>query len=155
MKVPLVSGKVVTVAGKAMIEHIDAAVVQARLSDDGASAKVGDPIYRGDVVRTGADGRLGINFADGSSFSLSSNASMEMNEFVYDPDGKDNSTLIRLDVLRPNRRRRTRHRHEQKGPEALQPSFVRACGRSRQLRAPIHPGANDARAAPGAPYRKM
>ncbi|MCK1474442.1 FecR domain-containing protein [Bradyrhizobium sp. 197] len=89
-------GKVVTVAGKAAIEHIDAAVVQARLSDDGAGAKVGDPVYRGDVVRTGADGRLGINFADGSSFSLSSNASMEMNEFVYDPDGKDNSTLISL-----------------------------------------------------------
>jgi hypothetical protein len=89
-------GKVVTVAGRATIEHIDAAIVQARLSDDGAGAKVGDPVYRGDVVRTGADGRLGINFADGSSFSLSSNASMEMNEFVYDPDGKDNSTLISL-----------------------------------------------------------
>jgi hypothetical protein len=89
-------GKVVIVAGKAAIEHIDAAVVQARLSDDGAGAKVGDPVYRGDVVRTGADGRLGINFADGSSFSLSSNASMEMNQFVYDPDGKDNSTLISL-----------------------------------------------------------
>lgn len=89
-------GKVVTVAGKATIEHIDAAVVQARLSEAGAGAKVGDPVYRGDVIRTGADGRLGINFADGSSFSLSSNASMEMNEFVYDPDGKDNSTLISL-----------------------------------------------------------
>lgn len=70
-------GKVVTVAGKATIEHIDAAVVQARLSDEGGSAKVGDPVYRGDVVRTGADGRLGINFADGSSFSLSSNATMD------------------------------------------------------------------------------
>ena len=88
-------GKVVTAVGKVTIEHADAAVVQARLSDDQA-VKVGDPIYRGDVIKTGADGRAGINFADGSSFNLSSNASMEMNEFVYDPAGKSNSTLFSL-----------------------------------------------------------
>jgi hypothetical protein len=87
-------GKVVTAAGKVTIEHADAAVVQARLSDDQAGAKVGDPVYRGDMIKTAADGRVGINFADGSSFNLSSNASMEMNEFVYDPAGKSNSTLF-------------------------------------------------------------
>ncbi|HTO65005.1 MAG TPA: FecR domain-containing protein [Bradyrhizobium sp.] len=89
-------GKVVTTVGKVTIEHADAAVVQARLSDDQADAKIGDPIYRGDVIKTGADGRVGINFADGSSFNVSSNASMEMNEFVYDPAGKSNSTLFSL-----------------------------------------------------------
>jgi hypothetical protein len=89
-------GKVVTAVGKVTIEHADAAVVQARLSDVPTDAKVGDPIYRGDVIKTGADGRVGINFADDSSFNLSSNASMEMNEFVYDPSGKSNSTLFSL-----------------------------------------------------------
>ena len=89
-------GKVVTTVGKVTIEHADAAVVQARLSDDQADAKIGDPIYRGDVIKTGADGRVGINFADGSSFNVSSNASMEMNEFGYDPAGKSNSTLFSL-----------------------------------------------------------
>jgi hypothetical protein len=89
-------GKVVTAVGKVTIEHTDAVVVQARLSDDQASAKVGDPVYRGDVLKTAADGRVGINFADGSSFNLSSSASMEMNEFVYDPAGKSNSTLFSL-----------------------------------------------------------
>ena len=89
-------GKVVTAVGKVTIEHGDAAIVQARLSDDQAGAKVGDPVYRGDMIKTGADGRAGINFADGSSFNLSSNASMEMNEFVYDPAGNSNSTLISL-----------------------------------------------------------
>ena len=51
-------GKVVTAVGKVTIEHADATVVQARLSNDQAGAKVGDPVYRGDVVKTGADGRL-------------------------------------------------------------------------------------------------
>jgi hypothetical protein len=48
------------------------------------------------VVRTGADGRVSINFNDGTSFSLSSNANMTLNEFVYDPNGKSNSTLFSL-----------------------------------------------------------
>jgi hypothetical protein len=88
-------GKVVTVVGAATIQHVGAAVVQASLSDETA-AKVNDPVYRGDVVKTGADGRLGINFADGSSFNLSSNARMELNEFIYDPGSKSNSTLFSL-----------------------------------------------------------
>ena len=48
------------------------------------------------MVQTGADGRLGINFTDGTSFNLSSNARMTLNEFVYDPNGKSNSTLFNL-----------------------------------------------------------
>jgi len=89
-------GKVATALGKVTIQHADAALVQARLSDDQADAKIGDPVYRGDVIKTGADGRVGINFADGISFNLSSNASMAMDEFVYDPAGKSNSTLFSL-----------------------------------------------------------
>ena len=70
-------------------------VVQANVS--GASqTKVGDLVYRGDMVQTGADGRVGINFSDGTSFNLSSNARMALSEFVYDPDGKSNSTLFNL-----------------------------------------------------------
>jgi hypothetical protein len=88
-------GRVVLATGTATIQHVGAAVVQANLSDETA-AKVNDPVYRGDVVKTGADGRLGINFADGSSFNLSSNARMELNEFIYDPASKSNSTLFSL-----------------------------------------------------------
>ena len=39
---------------------------------------------------------VGINFTDGTSFNLSSNARMALNEFVYEPDGKSNSTLFSL-----------------------------------------------------------
>ena len=53
-------------------------------------------VYQGDVVQTGADGRVGINFTDGTSFNLTSNARMALNEFVYDPNGKSNSTLFSL-----------------------------------------------------------
>jgi hypothetical protein len=48
------------------------------------------------VVQTGADGKVGITFTDGTAFNLSSNARMVLNEFVYDPNGTSNSTLFSL-----------------------------------------------------------
>src|SRR5208337_1067780 len=49
-----------------------------------------------DLVKTGSDGTLSIIFADGTSFNISSNAQMELNEFVYDPKGHANSALLSL-----------------------------------------------------------
>ena len=89
-------GKVVTATGSVTIEHKDAVVVQAAVSNPAGQAKVGDLVYLGDVVLTGADGRVGINFTDGTAFNLSGNARMVLNEFVYDPNGKANSTFFNL-----------------------------------------------------------
>lgn len=89
-------GKVVTATGSVAIEHAGAVVVQANVSGEAGQVKVGDVVYLGDVVRTGADGRLGIAFADGTAFNLSSNARMALTEYVYDPNGKANSTLFNL-----------------------------------------------------------
>ncbi|WP_312011692.1 MULTISPECIES: FecR domain-containing protein [unclassified Bradyrhizobium] len=89
-------GRVVAATGSVTIEHAGAVVVQAGLPDKPPQTQVGDPVYLGDVVQTGADGRVGINFTDGTSFNLSSNAKMAMTEFVYDPNGKSNSTLFKL-----------------------------------------------------------
>src|SRR5262245_23025879 len=85
-------GKIVKLNGSVSVEHTAAVVVQA--SAEGSKAKVGDPVYRGDVVQTGTDGSVGITFADGSAFNLTSNARIVLNEFVYDPNGKSNSTFF-------------------------------------------------------------
>ena len=89
-------GKVVAATGSVTIEHAGAVVVQAAASGQTGQTKVGDLVYLGDVVQTGADGRIGINFTDGTSFNLSSNARIALNEYVYDPNGKSNSTLFNL-----------------------------------------------------------
>src|SRR6202049_275470 len=89
-------GKVVAATGSVTIEHVNAVVVQANGPSQADETKVGDLVYQGDVVRTGADGRVSINFTDGASFNLSNNANMALNEFVYDPNGKSNSTLFNL-----------------------------------------------------------
>jgi hypothetical protein len=89
-------GKVVTVTGSVTIEHVNAVIVQANLPSQPGQTQAGDLVYQEDVVRTGADGRVSINFTDGTSFNLSNNANMTLNEFVYDPNGKSNSTLFNL-----------------------------------------------------------
>jgi len=91
-------GKVLNVTGIAHIEHSAAVVVQANLpaGTGGGQSKVGDLVYRGDVIQTGSDGGINVAFADGTSFTVSSNARMEVNEFVYDPKGHANSTLLNL-----------------------------------------------------------
>jgi hypothetical protein len=89
-------GKVVAATGSVTIEHVNAVIVQSNLPSKAGQTKVGDLVYQEDVVRTGADGRVSINFADGTSFNLSNNANMTLNEFVYDPNGKSNSTLFNL-----------------------------------------------------------
>ena len=88
-------GKVLTAEGNIRIEHPAAIVVQANLPTS-AQTKVGDLLYRGDIIQTGPDGKLGAAFADGSSFSVSANARMEVNEFVYDPRGHSNESLMSL-----------------------------------------------------------
>lgn len=91
---PTPIGKIVKMKGSVSIEHTTAVVLQA--STDGSKPKVGDAVYRGDVVQTGGDGTVGISLADGSAFNLTSNARIVLNEFVYDPDGKSNSTFLSL-----------------------------------------------------------
>ena len=90
-------GKVVVATGSVTLERAGAVVVQASTAGQAGQAKVGDLVYQGDAVATGADGKVGINFTDGTSFNLSNNARMVLNEFVYDPNSTSNSSLDQSD----------------------------------------------------------
>ena len=90
-------GKVQTVTGPVNIEHTRGVLVQANVPAGGLEqTKVDDPVYLGDVIQTRAGGAAGIVFGDGTSFNVSQNARMEINEFVYDPKGSSNSALFNL-----------------------------------------------------------
>src|SRR5262249_60391502 len=94
---PAPRGRVVRGAGGWTTERGGGGVVGANPPAGGVGqTKAGDPVYKGDVVQTGADGKVGITFSDGTAFNLSSNARMVLNEFVYDPNGTSNSTLFSL-----------------------------------------------------------
>lgn len=57
---------------------------------------VGDPVFRGDVIETAANGAVGITLVDRTVLSLSASARMVMNELVYDPARTDNSLAVNL-----------------------------------------------------------
>ena len=57
---------------------------------------VGDAVYKGDVVQTAGNSAVGVVFTDGTTFNLTSNARMVLNEFVYNPGGTSNNALINL-----------------------------------------------------------
>lgn len=79
-------GRVEQVAGNATIVRNGVAI----------TANQGDVVRKGDVVQTGGDGMIAVLFADGSTFSLSANARMVLNDFVYQAGGSNNSALISL-----------------------------------------------------------
>jgi VCBS repeat-containing protein len=79
-------GRVATVSGNASVVRNGVTI----------TLNVGDAVLKGDVVQTGAGGALGLIFNDGSTFTLSANARMVLNEFVYDPNGGGNASLVNL-----------------------------------------------------------
>jgi len=69
----------------------------ATVNRNGASRalKVQDPIYKGDVLRTGTNAALGVTFDDETTFNLSANASITVDEFIYAEGGTGNAALFK------------------------------------------------------------
>lgn len=65
---------------------------------DGTSEKatLGGEIHQGDIVETAAEGAVNIVFLDESSFAISSNARMAIDEYVYDPASQGGETNISI-----------------------------------------------------------
>jgi FecR protein len=93
---PATSAGLEAIEGTATIEHTATVVRQVSLPRGAVRPAVGDAVYRGDVVQTGADSKISLAFSDGTAFNIASNARMELNEFVYNPNGKNNSSLFSL-----------------------------------------------------------
>jgi VCBS repeat-containing protein len=68
----LVIGQIVTVAGLCALTHP---------GRDPFQAKPGDPLCPGDTIETGADGKVGIRFVDGTAFNLTDNARAVVKKF--------------------------------------------------------------------------
>jgi hypothetical protein len=49
------------------------------------SAKAGDEVYEADVLRTGADGKVGITLKDDTRVSLGPSSEVRLDKFVYAP----------------------------------------------------------------------
>jgi FecR protein len=80
-------GQVATLQGSATVTRGNAAA---------AALKVNDPIIKNDMLQTGENSSLGVTFDDETTFSLTANARIVVNEFVYQEGSKANAALFKV-----------------------------------------------------------
>jgi FecR-like protein len=70
----------------------------ATVTRDGATTalKPQDEIFKGDSLKTGANASLGVTFDDETTFSLTANASITVDDLVYQDGGNKNSAAYRF-----------------------------------------------------------
>lgn len=80
-------GLVKEVSGDATVTH-----------PDGSSEKItlGTEIYQGDIIETSAEGAVNIVFVDESSFAVSNNARLAIDEYVFDPASQSGETNVSI-----------------------------------------------------------
>jgi FecR protein len=82
-------GQVATVQGTATV---------ARGSGAAVALRINDPIFKNDTLATGVDSALGITFDDETTFSLSANTRIVVNDFVYQEGGSGNAASFNVAV---------------------------------------------------------
>jgi hypothetical protein len=76
-------GSVQEVSGDATITRTDGSTENIR---------IGTPVYQGDIVETEGEGAVNIVFIDETSFAVSENARLAIDEYVFDPATESGST---------------------------------------------------------------
>ena len=81
---PLVSARPI-----GQVENVEGTVTAIRADGMRIELKVGDPVYQGDILESGADGSIGIVLADETTFSMGQDGRMVLDEMVYDPTTRE------------------------------------------------------------------
>ena len=76
--------------------ELEGAADAVRTDGSRASLQPGSEVFLGDRVETGTGSTLAIRFVDGTLLSIAANASMTIDELVYDPGAQDNASLFSL-----------------------------------------------------------
>ncbi|MGB6314325.1 MAG: FecR domain-containing protein, partial [Pseudolabrys sp.] len=79
-------GQIATLQGGATVTRAKAAA---------AALKISDAVYKNDVLQTGANAALGVTFDDETTLSLSANARIVSDEFVYEKGAKGKFNIAR------------------------------------------------------------
>ncbi len=79
------------------VQHLEGTAVATRTDGSVVQLTPGTKVYLGDVVETGPNTKFGLSLEDGSLFSMTSDARMVLNEFVFNGDqAQDSSMLVNL-----------------------------------------------------------
>jgi FecR protein len=81
-----------------LVGHVAKLTGSASVVRNGVTVELqnGDAVYQNDVVQTGSGSTLGLVLNDGTTFNLSANARLMLNDLTYDATSNTNSSLITL-----------------------------------------------------------
>ena len=81
-----------------VVGHVAKMTGSASVVRNGVTIDVqtGDAIYQSDVVQTGSSSSLGLVLNDGTTFNLSANARLMLNDLTFDASSTSNSSFITL-----------------------------------------------------------
>ncbi|MBT7956013.1 MAG: FecR domain-containing protein, partial [Rhodospirillaceae bacterium] len=80
------------------VESVTGTVTAIRADGSRVELQVGDPVFQGDVMESGANGAVGVVLADETTFSMAENGRMVLDEMVYDPGTQEGN--ISMSVLK-------------------------------------------------------
>jgi large repetitive protein len=85
------------VAGK-VVGHVAKMTGSASIVRNGVTIVLnnGDAVYQTDLVQTGSNSTLGLVLVDGTTFNLTANARLMLNDLTYDPTSTSNTSLFTL-----------------------------------------------------------
>ncbi|MEP4313023.1 MAG: VCBS domain-containing protein, partial [Anderseniella sp.] len=79
------------------VQHLEGSATATRTDGSVVQLQPGTKVYLGDVVETGSNTKFGLSLEDGSLFSMTSDARMVLNEFVFNgAEAQDSSMLVNL-----------------------------------------------------------
>ena len=87
-----------TAAALKVVGHVVKMTGSASIVRNGVTITVnnGDNVYQNDVVQTGSGSTLGLVMIDGTTFNLTANARLMMNDLTYDATSTSNTSLFTL-----------------------------------------------------------
>ncbi len=78
------------------VDNVTGTVSASRADGTRVELAEGDAVFEGDEVHTGADSAVAIVFIDDTTFSLGANASMALDEMIFDPDSQSGSSAFSI-----------------------------------------------------------
>ncbi|MEE8246707.1 MAG: FecR family protein, partial [Alphaproteobacteria bacterium] len=78
------------------VDNVTGTVSASRADGARVALAEGDAVFEGDEVHTGADSAVAIVFIDDTTFSLGANASMALDELIFDPDSQSGSSAFSI-----------------------------------------------------------
>lgn len=76
------------------VETSEGSVWAVRADGTRVELQSGDPVFQGDQIGTGGQGAIGVEFNDGSTFSLGASGGMTIDEMIYDPSTQEGSSFF-------------------------------------------------------------